>query len=178
VSLACTTFSFCIGAFALALIVPRLVHPGPQTGDRKGTSAMATAARAPAANASGLEWTGIVIPANADGQYHTEVCIDGFAVPVLVDTGATYFALTAADARRVGLNISDADYKYRASTANGTVAVAATVLREVQLGNIRLQDVNATVSRGDALGKSLLGMSFLGRLSKVEASNGNLVLRP
>ena len=155
-----------LGTFATRAALP--------AGAAVGVSAPTPAAR----SATPEMWTGIEIAADRMGQYQTEIRIDGFPVPVIVDTGATFLHLSEADARRIGLHLSDADYRHQAATANGMAAIAMTTLHEVQLGSIRLHDVAATVARGPALSKSLLGMSFLGRLSKVEAGGGRLILRP
>ncbi|MFA7639672.1 MAG: hypothetical protein WCY02_10225 [Parvibaculum sp.] len=40
-----------------------------------------------------------------------------------------------------------------------------------------MRDVRASISQGDGLGTSLLGMSFLGRLDAVEVRGERLVLR-
>ena len=49
-------------------------------------------------------------------------------------------------------------------------------LDEVRLGNVALRDVTAVIVPGNALPVDLLGMSFLGRLSKFEIAGGQLVL--
>ena len=46
----------------------------------------------------------------------------------------------------------------------------------MRIGGIRVRDVDALVMR-DGLHVSLLGMSFLGKLQKVEATPQQLVLR-
>ena len=172
-SLARTTFGFCAGACLLAVAAPRLARV-----ELPRMSSPAVARLDNPASAPSPVWTGIEIPLDASGHYRTDIRVDGFVIPVLVDTGATFLSLTAADAERIGVRLADADFKYQTATANGVAAIAVTTLHEVQVGSIRLNDVKATVARGDGLGTSLLGMSFLNRLSKVEASNGRLLLRP
>ncbi|HMN84818.1 MAG TPA: TIGR02281 family clan AA aspartic protease [Bauldia sp.] len=68
------------------------------------------------------------------------------------------------------------DFRYAVSTANGTVMVAMVELAEVRVGGITVRDVAATVVPGDALRTNLLGMSFLGRLSRFEMAGDQLVL--
>ena len=53
---------------------------------------------------------------------------------------------------------------------------ARATLSEVRLGNVVLRDVAAVIVPGNALPVDLLGMSFLGRLSKFEIASGQLVL--
>lgn len=169
-----TLFAFGLGACVIALALPRLgaLKPAPVATPSQTSQTSQKTNGVPVATT----WTGIDIAADRVGQYQTEVRIDGFTVPMLVDTGATLVHLTANDARRIGLFFTEADYKHKATTANGVILVAMTTLHEVQLGSIRLHDVKALVGRDNGL--SLLGMSFLGRLSKVEAANGHLTLRP
>ncbi len=54
--------------------------------------------------------------------------------------------------------------------------VAMVELAEVRVGGITVRDVAATVVPGDALRTNLLGMSFLGRLSRFEMAGDQLVL--
>lgn len=95
---------------------------------------------------------------------------------MMVDTGATTVALTEATARRLGIRPARTDFRYPVATANGTVMVALVELGDVRVGGITVRDVAATVVPGDALRTNLLGMSFLGRLSRFEMAGDQLVL--
>ena len=105
-----------------------------------------------------------------------DAIIDGRTVQVMVDTGATTVALTDRTARRLGIYPSPAAYTERLATANGVIMAARVTLDEVRLGNVVLRDVTAVIVPGNALPVDLLGMSFLGRLSKFEIASGQLVL--
>jgi aspartyl protease family protein len=50
-------------------------------------------------------------------------------------------------------------------------------LREVQIGSMQIYDVDAIVAERGVMNISLLGMTFLSRLSKVEMASGSLLLR-
>ena len=89
---------------------------------------------------------------------------------------ANFGAGSSADARRLGFDPDALAYTQVYSTANGTVRGAPVILREVAVGPIRVRDVAASVNDAPMAG-SLLGMSFLGRLSAYEVSNGSLTLR-
>jgi clan AA aspartic protease (TIGR02281 family) len=117
------------------------------------------------------------IAADRQGQFFAYVEIDGKALPMLVDTGASSVALSYEDAAAAGIFPLPADYKYPVSTANGIARVAHVKLRNVRLGQLLVQDVDAVIGERGALGSSLLGMTFLSRLSHIEAANGALVLR-
>jgi len=117
------------------------------------------------------------IPADAGGQYSTDVEIDGQNVKMLVDTGATMVVISAETASRLGLQIANSDYTGRVRTANGIAAVAPVTLREVTIGPIYLGEVQALVADRNAGAVNLLGMSFLKRLASVEQQSGRLMLR-
>ena len=110
------------------------------------------------------------------GQFQAEVEIGGQRVSALVDTGASFVSLSYEDADRLGIRPMPADFKYAVSTANGRAAVAKVDLASVRLGGIELRDVTALVSGRGQLGQTLLGMSFLSRLSRVALDHGRLVL--
>jgi aspartyl protease family protein len=117
------------------------------------------------------------IPADAVGQFHANASIEGQEVEVMVDTGATMVALTAETAERLGVVVDPAAPKLRTHTANGDSLVSPVVLREVSLGSIEMNDVEAVVMPPGAAGDNLLGASFLKRLASVEQRDGVLALR-
>ena len=114
--------------------------------------------------------------AEADGQFHVEATIGGTPLRFLVDTGATDVMLSPADARRLGYEPSTLSYSQHYQTANGTVRGAPVTIPEIAIGPIRLTDVAASVNEHETEG-SLLGMSFLGRLSGYQVSGSTLTLR-
>jgi aspartyl protease family protein len=116
------------------------------------------------------------IAADQQGQFFADVEIDGKSLHMLVDTGASSVALSYDDAAAAGIFPLPADYKFPVSTANGIARVAHVKLRNVRLGPLLVQDVEAVVGERGALGSSLLGMTFLSRLSRIEAASGALVL--
>ncbi|HTK36581.1 MAG TPA: TIGR02281 family clan AA aspartic protease [Caulobacteraceae bacterium] len=112
-----------------------------------------------------------------DGHYWAQADVDGRWVKFLVDTGASAVALTPADAQRLGLDLARLDYDRPVVTANGQTKAAAVTLAHVTVAGARVDDVNALVVR-EGLSTSLLGMSYLGRLSRFEATKTALILRP
>ncbi len=119
----------------------------------------------------------VEIKAGQGGHYHAEAEINGRDIEVLVDTGATMVVLTWEDAESAGLYLSDADFTHQASTANGTARVAPVMLDKVSIGDITVRDVRAMVSERNALHVSLLGMSFLGQLDRVDMRSGTMILQ-
>jgi aspartyl protease family protein len=113
----------------------------------------------------------------ADGHYWAEAVIDGRAVRMMVDTGASVVALTREDAARLGVRLEDEDFDATVQTASGPVGAAPVTLGQVAVAGARVEHVQALVVK-DGLPHSLLGMSFLGRLSRFEATPSGLTLRP
>ncbi len=119
----------------------------------------------------------IAFPVASDGHFRVEAKVDGVAIRFLVDTGASDVILTRRDAERLGYRPDRLAFTLRYSTANGTVRGAPIVLKSMEVGPIRLDEVRASVSEAE-LERSLLGMSFLGRLGAFEVREGTLILRP
>jgi len=118
------------------------------------------------------------IPADAMGQFSADAEVNGSRIQkMLVDTGATLVALSYEDASGAGVFPAPADFKYQVNTANGVAHVARVKLRDVRLGNLVVYDVDAVVGERGALDGSLLGMTFLSKLSKFEVGSGALVLK-
>jgi len=113
----------------------------------------------------------------ADGHYWAEGEIEGERVRFLVDTGATQVALTADDARRLGIDLSRLRYNSSVVTAAGRTRAAVVRLPAITVAGARIEQVDAVVIE-KGLDASLLGMSYLGRLSSFEATPEALFLRP
>ena len=120
----------------------------------------------------------VALKADPQGHYHARIEIDGQQIPMLVDTGATIVALRHEDAARLGINPMPSDFNVTINTANGQIKAANTHLREMRLENITVSDIPAVILPAGALNQSLLGMSFMKKLSSFEISGGELVLKP
>jgi aspartyl protease family protein len=118
----------------------------------------------------------VVLAADPRGHFSAEPSINGVKIRTLVDTGASVVALSSEDAQRAGVFPAGADFQIPVSTANGVVKAAAVRLREVRIDGIVLRDVEAMVMPQGRLSGTLLGMSFLRRLTGMEVSDGRLVL--
>jgi aspartyl protease family protein len=117
------------------------------------------------------------IPKAGDGHYWVDALVNEKAVRFLVDTGATTVALTPSDAQRLGFNSGNLVYDQKVSTANGQTFGAHVTLVTVGVGQSEVQNVDALVIK-DGLTTSLLGMSYLGRLSRIDVTPSSLVLHP
>ncbi len=110
-----------------------------------------------------------------DGQFHVDALIGATAVRFILDTGASEVMLSLADARRLGYDTTELSYSRLYRTANGTVRAAPLILPAIDIGPIRIVDVDASVLDTDAE-SSLLGMSFLKRLSSYRVEGPTLTL--
>lgn len=121
--------------------------------------------------------TTLAVAADYRGHYIVHPSVDNYRIKMMVDTGASIVALTAADARALGIKDDASTRKIMLSTANGTVMGFRTTLREIRLGEIVVRNVDAVVLPERALGMSLLGNSFLSKLLGYEVQTGRMVLR-
>jgi aspartyl protease family protein len=133
--------------------------------DAGGMRGVAQAAEAPA---------GQVVRA-ADGHYWAEARIGDRPVRLMVDTGATQVVLTRADAARLGLDLPADAFSTTLVTAAGPVRAAPVRLASVAVAGARVDRVDALVVDA-GLPHSLLGMSYLGRLSAFSATPAGLTL--
>ncbi|KJV38161.1 TIGR02281 family clan AA aspartic protease [Brevundimonas sp. KM4] len=138
---------------------------------------MAQAATPVVEAAIGASGTDAQVVKGADGHYWAEANIDGKAVRVLVDTGASVVALTRADALRLGVDPEPEAFTGKVQTASGVVRAAPVQLKTISVAGARVDRVEALVVE-QGLEYSLLGMSYLGRLSAFSATPAGLTLRP
>ncbi len=103
----------------------------------------------------------VVLQRNRQGHYVAGGAINGVPATFLLDTGATDVAIPEAFANQAGL---PRGYAGQASTANGVITVYSTVIQELQLGNIRLHDIEASITPSMGGDTILLGMSALQRV--------------
>lgn len=118
----------------------------------------------------------ITLKADQLGHYGAKIKVDGKQIDGMIDTGASLVAMDESTARRLGYVVKDSDYKYRSQTANGVKAIAVITLDRVELGNITVRNVQASVSKDGGLGTVLIGMSFLKKLKSFKSENGRLIL--
>ena len=120
---------------------------------------------------------GLSFPVSKGGHFFVVGKIRKTPVRFLVDTGASEVVLAPKDAKRIGYNIKSLDFSKSFSTANGRVFAAPITLDRITVGNIALENVSASINKTD-MRHSLLGMTFLKRLSSYEFIEGKLILRP
>ena len=115
-----------------------------------------------------------VLTADGRGHFLTTGSINGASMRFLVDTGASTVAMGASDARRAGVDPTRGEKGF-AQTANGVAEVSRVRLHSVRVGDIVLNDVEATVHSQD-MPMVLLGMSFLNRM-EMQRNGDTMTLR-
>jgi aspartyl protease family protein len=171
----------------LRIAVIAIVATVSAVGAAKTVVALDTASRTPQIASAQSVTTGAMpagaassaasITKAADGHFWAEAAVNGKAVRFLVDTGATTVALTHDDALRLGFAPKPADYTYTVTTASGATRAAPIKLTAVSVAGARVENVDALVIE-TGLSTSLLGMTYLGRLSRFEATPTSLILHP
>ncbi len=117
--------------------------------------------KSPESQSTGAGLVDVTLLRNRYGHYVTNGRINSQTVEFLLDTGATDINIPEPVAQRLQLQRGQA---FRAMTANGTVTNYKTRLASVEVGGIRLENVEASINPymgGDGI---LLGMSFLREL--------------
>jgi len=122
-------------------------------------------------------WGQVELSPDALSQYRARVEINGARIDALIDTGASHVFLTAEDARLLNIDPPASAYTARSQTANGVALNAPVRLREIRVGDIVVYDVQAFVAQPGKAHISLLGMSFLSKLSKFQVADGKFVMR-
>lgn len=115
----------------------------------------------------------IVLHAVSNGHFLAQGQINGRAVPLMVDTGASMVGISVIDAERIGLNYKSGQ-AVRMNTANGSTTGWLVKLNSVRLGSVDVYNVDAVVSPAP-MPYILLGNSFLTRF-QMTRTNDQLVL--
>ncbi len=130
----------------------------------------------PASQRSSIYNRTVHLQAAPDRHFYTDGHVNNRAMTFVVDTGASAIALRESDYEKSGSYLRASDFTVGISTANGTTRAARVNLSVVDIGGIRIRDVEAFVLPDDKLRDNLLGMSFLSRLSRFETRGRELIL--
>ncbi|BCE03484.1 retropepsin-like aspartic protease family protein [Marinicellulosiphila megalodicopiae] len=116
----------------------------------------------------------VILKDNRNNHYVFTGKINQKEVVFLVDTGATDVALSESLANKLNLTKGSRGI---ANTANGETRTYQTWIRQLNIGDITLYDVQASIVTGmDSEDSVLLGMSALKNLEMIH-KNGQLTLR-
>lgn len=119
---------------------------------------------------------GFTIRANGSGHYESRFVLNGKVVNAMVDTGATFVAMNEATAKSIGLGADRLHFTMDVETANGRAQAAMVVLASIEIGSIRVRNVEALVMRGTGLQSVLIGMSFMQKLRSYRVENDRMQL--
>lgn len=112
----------------------------------------------------------------ADGHYWAKAKVNNrHQLNFMVDTGASICVLTPDDAKRLGYDVSKMEKDIKIKTPSGTTYGASVVIPRLEIGRVMLKDIDAVIL-DDNLDQSLLGMSFLERLTKWEVSKSAIII--
>ena len=95
---------------------------------------------------------------NRYGHYVAQGKINNRSVTFLLDTGATDISIPSKIAKKLKLK---AGQERRYQAANGIIVGNLTTLNSVSIGNIKLNNVRASINPAMDNDEILLGMSFL-----------------
>jgi len=114
------------------------------------------------------------IPRDSAMQYIVQATINGRAMRVMVDTGANVVAMNSAHATALGVDYS-AGTPSQVVTASGTVGAWVVKLDSIDVGGIRVDNVQASVVGGTHPTTVLLGMTYLQHV-QMQEKDGILML--
>jgi aspartyl protease family protein len=111
-----------------------------------------------------------------DGHFFISGTIEGTSIKFVADTGATTVLLSYEDAIRAGIDVKRLNFSAPVQTANGLTMAAPYKIRVLTTGEISRSNVPALIAQPGLTQISLLGMSFLSRLSSFEVRGDRLIL--
>ncbi|HUV32492.1 MAG TPA: TIGR02281 family clan AA aspartic protease [Devosiaceae bacterium] len=127
-------------------------------------------------NAEILEGGAVSVRRSFGGSFRVDGTVNGANVRFIFDTGASAVVLSAADAKRAGVDLAQLRYSVPVQTANGTGRAAPVTIGEITIGGIVRRGIHGFVAEPGSLDTSLLGTTFLETLSSYRVANDRLEL--
>jgi len=109
------------------------------------------------------------------GMFRAHGSINGQSIKFLIDTGASSVAMSAREARKLGIQYRLNGTPIKTNTASGVANGWALTFENVRLGQLVEKNVRGTVIDGDYPYQVLLGMTFLNRM-KVDKEGNKMVI--
>ena len=159
----------------IAIVTAVIFVPRPGQGEAAAIEAPSADGRLPESNPGGWSHGEHVLARSGDGHFYANVRVTGTDVLMMVDTGASFVALTGEDADALGLAWHPDDAVMVARGASGPVNGVPVQLDEVEVGGHMVRNVRAAIIP-DGLDVSLLGQSFLSQIDRVEIARDEMVL--
>jgi aspartyl protease family protein len=161
-------FVIALGA-AIGFLIPAGHRAGPAAAGPKMVSS------APGDASASMAPVETKLERMPNGHFYAEGNVNGQPVRLVVDTGASTVALTIADAQRIGVPFSTGAFTVIGSGASGPVRGQDVMLDRVEVGGKEVRGVRAAVVEG--LDVSLLGQTYLSRITSVQMSGDSMTLR-
>lgn len=117
----------------------------------------------------------IQLERKSDGHFYADVEINGAAVTMLVDTGASGIALSREDARKASIPTSIGMNEVVGRGADGSVHGEFITIDRIVLGEKSAEQMPAMILNAGE--QSLLGQSFLQKFASVEIRGDTMTLR-
>lgn len=115
----------------------------------------------------------VTLKRNRYGHYVTQGKINNYSVTFLIDTGASDISIPDKIAKKLNLKYGQ---ERRYQTANGIIVGNLTSLNSVSIGNIKLQNIRASINPKMDDDEILLGMTFLKNIEFTQRGD-TLILR-
>ena len=119
-----------------------------------------------------VKYSHIQLKRQSDLHFRVKGKINQIPVIFLVDTGASYIAVSPLVAKMANLKYIDT---IKTSTASGNNDAYLTLIKQLKLGNIYINNVKAIISPGLMEYEVLLGQNVL-KFFKISQVNNNLSL--
>jgi aspartyl protease family protein len=121
-----------------------------------------------------------VIPLRANGHYWARARLNGGPVDFLIDTGASYTAISKSVAARVGVREDAENRGVPLITANGAIIARLAVANSLSFGSIEAHELPVAIMPDNATGTetNVIGMNLLSRLASWRVEDDRLILVP
>jgi len=155
-----TGFGWIIGLVLLVFLFNKIIG---QEGDFKSSIQQI----------NGEQAAELKIKQNRQGHYLIRAQVNNVAALFLVDSGATVTSIPMSLAQKLGLKKGR---PFKVNTANGEAIVYQTLIKELTLGDITLNNVAASLNPGMSGDEALLGMNVLKHFELIQR-NRTLIIR-
>lgn len=119
-----------------------------------------------------------IIPMRADGHFWVDAQINGETAGFMIDTGATYTAVSHFTAQKAGLQAIPGNSAITLTTANGTLEAEMSMARTLSFGSIHAQDLSVLIGINSDENTNVIGMNLLSQLAAWRVENNRLILTP
>lgn len=129
------------------------------------------------ASAPEIQGAALTLNQDDDGHFWANAMVNGRSVRFMIDSGATYTAISTQTANSAGIETDALGMKVPISTANGMVQAERGTIRTLEIGSLAMQDHRVLIASefGDT---NVLGMNFLSRLESWRVEGSQMVLTP